>query len=161
MRIASEGRTILSNCELWDITLTINIQIKVWLFSILKHHLQHTTRLSVLKRGGGLKRISMWSNSHVLTSHIGVVFKHNNWDVCMYEFIEDTKACIKTIFNLSLGYWLSIYLKWWYVIGQLLIFCNSQINCCIEQGTYTVRLLRHSFCYKFSKNTRIYFTILY
>jgi hypothetical protein len=23
---------------------------------------------------------------------------------CMHEFIEDTKACIKTIFNLSLGY---------------------------------------------------------
>ena len=49
--IASEGRTILSNCELRDIALTINIQIKVWLFSILKHHLQHTTRLFVLKLG--------------------------------------------------------------------------------------------------------------
>jgi hypothetical protein len=32
--IVSEGRTILSNCELWNIALTINIQIKVWLFSI-------------------------------------------------------------------------------------------------------------------------------
>ena len=31
--------------------LTINIQIKVWLFSILKQHLQHTTRLFVLKQG--------------------------------------------------------------------------------------------------------------
>jgi hypothetical protein len=49
--IASEGRTISSNCELRDIALTINIQIKVWLFSILKHHLQHTTRLFVLKQG--------------------------------------------------------------------------------------------------------------
>jgi hypothetical protein len=28
-------------------------------------------------------------------SHIGVVIKHNNWDVCMHEFIEDIKACIK------------------------------------------------------------------
>jgi hypothetical protein len=25
---------------------------------------------------------------HLLMSHIGVVIKHNNWDVCMHEFIK-------------------------------------------------------------------------
>ena len=99
--IESEGWTILSNCELWDIALIINIQIKVWLFSILKHHPQHTTNLSVLKQGE-TQRISMWSSSHLLISHRGVVFKHNNWDAYMHEFREDTEACIKTIFNLSI-----------------------------------------------------------
>ena len=78
----------------------------------------------------------MWSNLHLLASHIGVVIKHNNCNVCMHEFIEDIKACVKTI-NSSLGYWLLIYLKWWCVIGQSLIFCNNQINCCLEQGTDT------------------------
>ena len=58
---------------------------------------------------------------------------------------KDIKACIKTIFNLSLGYWLLIYLKWWYVIGQLLIFGNNQINCCIEQGTYTSQVFKTQF----------------
>jgi hypothetical protein len=55
----------------------------------------------------------------------------------MHEFIEDIKACIKTIFSLSLGY-CQFYLKWWYAIDQLLIFCNNQIHCCLEQGTDTL-----------------------
>jgi hypothetical protein len=54
----------------------------------------------------------------------------------MHEFIEDTEACIKTIFNLSLGQ-CQYYLKWWYAIGQISIFCNNQINGCLEQGTDT------------------------
>jgi hypothetical protein len=45
----------------------------------------------------------MRSNSHTLYSHIRAVFEHSKWDACMHEFIEGTKACIKTIFNLSLG----------------------------------------------------------
>ena len=101
--IASDGWTILSNCELWDIILTINIQIKAWLFNILKPI--YSTQCNYLCWGRRkLKRISMWSNSHILFSHRRVVFKHSKWYACMYEFIEDTKACIKAIFN-SLSLW--------------------------------------------------------
>jgi hypothetical protein len=49
-----------------------------------------------------------------------------------------------------------MYLKRWYIIGQLLIFCNNQTNCCIEHTL--VRFLRHNFCYRFLK---IYTNILY
>ena len=55
----------------------------------------------------------------------------------MHEFIENTKACIKTMFYL----WdidCQFYLKLRYAIDQLLIFCNNQYNCCFEQGTDTL-----------------------
>lgn len=55
----------------------------------------------------------------------------------MHEFIEDTKACIKTILTYLWDIDCQSYLKWWYVIDQLLIFCNNKIKCCFEHGTDT------------------------
>ena len=78
---------------------------------IVQHFKTPSTAHNVIICAETVGRISMWSNLHLLTSHTGVVFKHNNWDVCMHGFIEATEACIKTIFNLSLGYWLSILFK--------------------------------------------------
>jgi hypothetical protein len=55
-----------------------------------------------------LKQEEAQKNKHVIQftytfSHKRAVFKYSKWDTCIHEFIEDTKACIKTNFNLSLG----------------------------------------------------------
>ena len=55
----------------------------------------------------------------------------------MHEFIEDTKTCIKTILTYLWDIDCQFYLKWWYAIDQILIFCNNQINCCLEQKADT------------------------
>ena len=55
----------------------------------------------------------------------------------MHEFIEDTKTCIKTILTYLWDNDCQFYLKWWYAIDQILIFCNNQINGYLEQGTDT------------------------
>ena len=57
---------------------------------------------------------------------------------CMHEFIEDIKACIKTILTYLWDNDCQFYLKWWYAIDQISIFCNNQINCCLEQVTDTL-----------------------
>jgi hypothetical protein len=56
----------------------------------------------------------------------------------MHEFKEGREACVKTIFLTYLwdnGY--QFYLIWWYAIDQTSIFCNNQINGCLEQETDT------------------------
>ena len=59
----------------------------------------------------------------------------------MHEFIEDIGGWIKTIFNFLWDNGYQFYFIWWYAIDQTSIFCNNQINGCLEQGkdTYTCK----------------------